>query len=469
MKQPSLWKRRRRLITPPVSEPGCLQIDLTSFSDRANRYNDRNALVHEGSPLYCENRLEDGKLGQLTVAVKDNIAVNGWPLSCSSHVLEGYVSPYNATVVERILDAGGIIVARTNHDEFAMGSSSEHSTFGATKHPFDTERVPGGSSGGSAVAVALEMTDLALGSDTGGSVRQPASFCGIYGLKPTYGRVSRYGLTAFASSFDQIGPFARTTEGIAKLLQAIAGHDPKDATSADKPVPNYVREFDDKIPRRIGIPWKFLKDGVDSEIMNSLKQLDSFLKDSGCEIVEIELPHAEYAIATYYVLTNAEASSNLARYDGVRYGVSEREGDLHSMYHDSRSNGFGDEVKRRIMLGTYVLSSGYYDAYFRKGQQVRRLIQDDFVKVFNEIDIILLPTTPTPAFRHGEHLENPLEMYLSDIFTTPMSLAGVPALSIPVGKTSEGLPIGLQLVANFFKEETILRLSHFIEKSFNPG
>ena len=469
MKQLSLWKRPRRLITPPVPEPASLQPDLTSFRDTANRYSDRNAVVHEVGPLYREDRFKDGHLGQLTVAVKDNIAVKGWPLSCASHVLEGYASPYNATVVERILDAGGIIVARTNHDEFAMGSSSEHSKFGAAKHPSDLERVPGGSSGGSAIAVALEMADLALGSDTGGSVRQPASFCGIYGLKPTYGRVSRYGLAAFASSFDQIGPFAKTTKGIAKILQIIAGHDPKDATSADEPLPNYFSEFDGMVPRRVGIPWKFLKNGVDAEIMKSLRQLESFLKKSGCEIVEIELPHAEYAISTYYVLTNAEASSNLARYDGVRYGLSEREGNLQSMYHDSRSNGFGDEVKRRIMLGTYVLSSGYYDAYFRKGQQARRLIRDDFVKVFNEIDIILLPTTPTPAFRHSEHLENPLEMYLSDIFTTPMSLAGVPALSIPAGETSGGLPIGLQLVANFFQEETILRLSHFIEESFSPG
>ena len=469
MKRLSPSKRPRRPITPPVPEPASLQQDLTSFSDAANRFSDRNAVVHEVEPLYREDRFEDGLLGRSTVSVKDIIAVEGWPLSCASHVLEGYVSPYHATAVERILDAGGIVVARTNHDEFAMGSSTEHSTFGAAKHPSDPERVPGGSSGGSAVAVALEMSDLALGSDTGGSVRQPAAFCGIFGLKPTYGRVSRYGLTAFASSFDQIGPFAKTTEGIARILQVIAGHDPKDATSADQPVPDYISGLDGAIPMRVGIPWGFLKEGVDPEILNSLKQMEAFLQKSGCKISEVELRHAEYAIATYYVLTNAEASSNLARYDGVRYGLSERGGDLQSMYHDSRSDGFGDEVKRRIMLGTYVLSSGYYDAYFRKGQQVRRLIRDDFAKVFTEVDTVLLPPTPTPAFRHGEHLENPLEMYLSDIFTTPMSLAGVPALSIPAGETSAGLPIGLQLVANFFQEETILRLSHFIEQSFKPS
>ncbi|MEE2876415.1 MAG: Asp-tRNA(Asn)/Glu-tRNA(Gln) amidotransferase subunit GatA [Candidatus Neomarinimicrobiota bacterium] len=452
-----------------MPEPASQRPDFTSFKDTASRHSDQNAIVHVGSPLYNEDRLHEGFLGWKTVAVKDNIAIKGWPLSCASHALEGYVSPYHATVTERILDAGSIIVARTNHDEFAMGSSSEHSTFGATKHPSYPERVPGGSSGGSAVAVALGMTDLALGSDTGGSVRQPAAFCGIFGLKPTYGRVSRYGLTAFASSFDQIGPFARSTEGIARMLQVIAGYDPKDATSADQPVSDYLSDLDGTIPHRVGIPWEFLRNGVDPDILSGLKHLESFLRKSGCEVREIKLPHAEYAISTYYVLTNAEASSNLARYDGVRYGLSERESDLHAMYHDSRTDGFGDEVKRRIMLGTYVLSSGYYDAYFRKAQQVRRMIRDDFINVFTEVDAILLPTTPSPAFKRGEHLENPLEMYLSDIFTTPMSLAGVPALNIPVGETSGGLPIGLQLVANFFQEETILRLSHFIEQSFNPN
>lgn len=454
------------MTTPPVTDPATFNPELSSFRDIADHFKDRNAIIYTDEPLYRHDHLQNGLLNDSTVAIKDNIAVKGWPLSCASYVLKSYISPYNSTAVDRILDNGGVIVAKTNHDEFAMGSSSEHSVFGAIKHPTYPERVPGGSSGGSAAAVALNITDFALGSDTGGSVRQPAAFCGIYGLKPTYGRVSRYGLVAFASSFDQIGPFAKTTKGIATILQAIAGHDPKDATSAEEPVPHYLNSLEEgSIPKKVGIPWKFLKEGVNPDIIEKLKQLESFLKKSGCEISEIELPHAKYAIATYYVLTNAEASSNLARYDGVRYGLSNRESDLQSMYHDSRSDGFGDEVKRRIMLGTYVLSSGYYNAYFKKGQQVRRLIRDDFTSVFKDVDLVLIPTTPTPAFRQGEHLKNPLEMYLSDIFTTPISLAGVPALSVPVGETSEGLPIGIQLVADFFQEETILRLSHFIENN----
>ena len=467
MKQSIQLKKRRSPITPPVPEPATPIPDLTSFNDTADLFKDRNAIVHQGSALYLEDRLECGLLNGATVAIKDNIAIKGWPLSCASHVLDNFHSPYHSTVVSRILNEGGVIVAKTNHDEFAMGSSSEHSVFGAAKHPFDPERVPGGSSGGSATSVALGITEFALGSDTGGSVRQPAAFCGVYGLKPTYGRVSRYGLVAFASSFDQIGPFARHTAGIAKCLQVIAGHDPRDTTSAEKPIPKYSKRLDGKLPKRIGVPWSFLKEGVDPEIIEKVKQLESFLRDNGCQVEEIQLPHAKYSIASYYVLTNAEASSNLARYDGVRYGLSNRCDNLQSMYNDSRSDGFGDEVKRRIMLGTYVLSSGYYDAYFRKGQQVRRLIRDDFIDVFNDVDIILLPTSPTPAFRLGEHIDDPISMYLSDIFTTPISLAGVPAMSIPVGQTSADLPIGLQLVANFFQEETILRLSHFIEQNFS--
>ena len=458
---------RREATKSRLAKPKTLPSDLSEFKEASRRFSDRNAIVHDLEPIYLEASTDDGILNGKSILIKDNIAVQGWPLSCSSKILDQYISPYNSTVVTKILQNGGVIVGKTNHDEFAMGSSNERSVFGPVKHPTTTDRVPGGSSGGSATAVKLKLADFALGSDTGGSVRQPAAFCGVYGMKPTYGRVSRYGLVAFASSFDQIGPFARTTEDLARLLQVISGHDSKDATSAKKPVADYLNHLDGPITKRIGIPWKFLKDGVNPEIIYKLKKIESFLKSNGCEICDIELPHAKYAISTYYVLTNAEASSNLARFDGVRYGLSERSRDLESMYKDSRSIGFGDEVKRRIMLGTYVLSSGYYDAYFKKAQQVRRLIQDDFIKVFTDVDIILLPTTPTPAFQQGKHLKNPLEMYLSDIFTTPISLAGLPTLNIPAGETSDKLPIGMQLVGNFFKEETILRLSHYIEHNLN--
>tara|TARA_B100000686_G_scaffold354328_1_gene463980 strand:- start:1466 stop:2824 length:1359 start_codon:yes stop_codon:yes gene_type:complete len=444
-----------------------LSLQFSQFKEIANQFSDRNAIVYDLDPIYKENSLDDELLHGRSILIKDNIAVKGWPLSCSSKILQDYISPYNSTVVNKILESGGVIVGKTNHDEFAMGSSNEYSVFGPAKHPTKIDRVPGGSSGGSATAIKLKMADFALGSDTGGSVRQPAAFCGVYGMKPTYGRVSRYGLVAFASSFDQIGPFARTTEGIARLLQVISGKDPKDATSAENQVPDYLSKLGGPIAKRIGVPWSFLKDGVDVQIINRLKEIELFLKSNGCEICEVSLPHAKHAIAAYYVLTNAEASSNLARYDGVRYGLSKRTTDLESMYKDSRSKGFGNEVKRRIMLGTYVLSSGYYDAYFKKAQQVRRLIQNDFIKVFKDVDLILLPTTPTPAFKQGEHLKNPLEMYLSDIFTTPISLAGVPTLNIPAGETSDNLPIGMQLVGNFFKEETILCLSHYIEDNLN--
>ena len=439
---------------------------LKGFIKGAEKYAQNNAIVlspQEG--LYRESTLQSGILGGRTIAVKDNIVVKGWRTTCASDILDEYESPYHATVIERIVVQGGVIVGKTNHDEFAMGSSTENSRFGAAKHHIDNERVPGGSSGGSALSVALGLTDLALGSDTGGSVRQPAAFCGVYGLKPTYGRVSRYGLVAFASSFDQIGPFAKTTSGIAILLQAIAGIDEKDSTSSAEPVPQYSQLLEGDLPQSIGVPWDLLSEGVDAEILERLKGVLSALEDAGCKIERITLPHCKYSIATYYVLTMAEASSNLARFDGVRYGLSERDKTLEEMYRNTRSKGFGDEVKRRIMLGTYLLSSGYYDAYYRKAQKVRRLIRNDFADAFSRVDAIMLPTAPTPAFKLGEHLDNPLEMYLADIFTTPMSLAGIPAINIPVGVNTSGLPIGLQLVGDFFAEETILRLSHYIEQN----
>lgn len=416
--------------------------------------------------LHLRKLKKTGLLQGKTIAIKDNIAVKEWRLSCASGVLANYLSPYHATVVQKILAGDGTIIGKTNLDEFAMGSSNEHTIFGSVKNPVDSTKVPGGSSGGSATAVALGVCDMALGSDTGGSVRQPAAFCGVFGLKPTYGRVSRYGLVAFASSFDQIGILSNSTQDAALLLQVIAGHDPSDATSSDRQVPDYLKKLSEPELSKIGIPWKQITDGADVEIIDRLKSLITFLRSSGCDVININLPHLKYSIATYYILTMAEASSNLARYDGVRYGLSNRKNVLENMYRDTRSAGFGEEVKRRIMLGTYVLSSGYYDAYYKKAQKVRRLIRDDFVNVFKNVDVIILPTTPTPAFDLGENLNDPIKMYLSDIFTTPMNLAGIPAISVPTGTHSSGLPIGLQLVGDFFNEETILRLSHYIECNY---
>tara|TARA_B100000315_G_scaffold13305_1_gene12541 strand:- start:16506 stop:17855 length:1350 start_codon:yes stop_codon:yes gene_type:complete len=441
---------------------------LQAFQKQMNEKADYNSIIFSSKEALCDNeKVETGKLKGKTIAVKDNIAVKGWPLTCTSNILKDYTSPYNATVVERILSEGGVVVGKTNHDEFAMGSSNEHSVFGHAKNPVDSELVPGGSSGGSAISVALGLTDMALGSDTGGSIRQPAAFCGVYGLKPTYGRVSRYGLVAFASSFDQIGPFANTTHDLALLTEVISGVDQNETTSVDKEVPPFVESLGSDVPKNIGVPWSILEKGVEPEILDRLKSLTGFLEGKGFDIISIDLPNLKYNIAVYYILTMAEASSNLARYDGVRYGLSERDDSLEEMYKDTRSSGFGEEVKRRIMLGTYVLSSGYYDAYYRKAQQMRRLIQCDFINSFNEVDVILSPTTPTLPFKLGENLDDPLKMYLSDIFTTPINLAGIPAINIPVGKSSSDLPIGLQLIGNFFSEETILNLSHYIEQNFS--
>ena len=433
-------------------------------------------LIEEKSDLNCIIRTRDasaiasagkssGRLSGKTLLIKDNISIKGEPITCASNVLEGYTAPYNATVIDRIESEGGVILGQTNCDEFAMGSSTEYSTYGPAKNPFDSTRVTGGSSGGSAAAVAADLADMALGSDTGGSVRQPAAFCGVYGLKPTYGRVSRYGLVAFASSFDQIGPFAKTTEDTASLFVSIAGHDPKDATSSKEPVPNLQNCLDAPPPKSLGIPRAFLKTGLDPELSKKMKELESFCETEGISIVDVDLPHAQYAVSTYYILTMAEASSNLARFDGVRYGSRKSDEDVKKLYTQTRSEGFGPEVKRRIMLGTYILSSGYYDAYYAKAQKVRQLIKNDFVDAFDSVDLILLPTAPTGAFKIGKNVDDPLAMYLSDLFTIPMSLAGVPALNTPAGKFSSGLPAGLQLVGNYFKEETILSFSRRVEQA----
>ena len=413
-----------------------------------------------------EDKIKNGtacKLAGMVVAVKDVLAIKDKPLTCSSKILENFESLYTATAVQKLIDEDAIIIGKTNCDEFAMGSSNENSAFGPVLNPHDNERVPGGSSGGSAAAVAAGLCDVSLGTDTGGSIRQPGAFCGVYGLKPTYGRVSRYGLTAFASSFDSIGPFGNDIEDIAKVMNVISGKDENDSTSAEKSVPDFVSDISIEKKFKIGIAKEFFGKGLDKEIKEVIENRIEELKTTGHEILEIEFPHNEYTIATYYVLTTAEASSNLARYDGVRYGFRSKEsGSLLNMYNNSRSEAFGDEVKRRIMLGTYVLSAGYYDAYYRKAQKVRRIIKNDFDKAFEKVDIILTPTTPSCAFKLGEKTNDPLSMYLEDIYTTSANLAGIPGISIPVGKNSKGLPIGMQLLANQFEEEKLLQLSNQI-------
>jgi aspartyl-tRNA(Asn)/glutamyl-tRNA(Gln) amidotransferase subunit A len=404
----------------------------------------------------------DLSLGGIPIAIKDNICVRGLQTSCGSQILGPYKPPYNATAIERLIDAGAIIIGKTNCDEFAMGSSNENSAFGAVKNPWDTTRVPGGSSGGSAAAVAAGIVPVALGSDTGGSVRQPASLCGVIGVKPTYGRVSRYGLVAFGSSLDQIGVFAQTAGDAAAVLQVIAGRDSHDATTADVPVANYFAEIEKDIAgSRIGVSRALLGEGVDDEVRGAIEKAIDQYRELGAEIVEVDLPHAKYAIAVYYIIATAEASSNLARYDGVRYGFRAEDAPaLREMYRKTRDEGFGPEVKRRIMLGTYVLSAGYYDAYYLKAQQVRTLIKNDFAAAFEKCDAVLTPTSPSPAFRFGEKVDDPLSMYLSDIYTVTANLAGVPGINVPCGLSSDGLPIGLQLLGPYWSEGTLFRLAH---------
>ncbi|HVQ38807.1 MAG TPA: Asp-tRNA(Asn)/Glu-tRNA(Gln) amidotransferase subunit GatA [Pyrinomonadaceae bacterium] len=404
-------------------------------------------------------------LGGIPIAIKDNICVQGMQTSCGSRILGDYHPPYNATVIERLLGAGAIVMGKTNCDEFAMGSSNENSAFGPVKNPWDTLRVPGGSSGGSAAAVAAGIVPVALGSDTGGSVRQPASLSGVVGLKPTYGRNSRYGLVAFASSLDQVGIFARSSSDVACVLGVIAGRDIHDATTADVPVPNYLAKLGNDIKgARIGFPKSLFGEGLDGEVRDSVRAAVDVYRDLGAEIVDVELPNAKYSIAVYYIIATAEASSNLARFDGARYGFrAENAPELRQMYRQTREEGFGPEVKRRIMLGTYVLSAGYYDAYYRKAQQVRSLIKDDFGKAFESCDAIITPTSPTPAFLIGEKVDNPLAMYLNDIYTVTANLAGIPGLNVPCGLSSNRLPIGFQLLGAYWSEPTLLRLGHAYE------
>jgi aspartyl-tRNA(Asn)/glutamyl-tRNA(Gln) amidotransferase subunit A len=443
---------------------------VESSLDAAEKLNESlNAFLEidrNGAPKRADDN-NSGALAGIPVAVKDNLCVQGMQTSCGSRILGDYHPPYNATVIERLQNAGAVIIGKTNCDEFAMGSSNENSAFGPVKNPWDTSRVPGGSSGGSAAAVAAGIVPVALGSDTGGSVRQPASLCGVFGLKPTYGRNSRYGLVAFASSLDQVGIFARSAKDVARVLGIIAGRDHHDATTADVPVPDYAAQLtgdSDLKGARMGLPRSLFGEGLDAEVRTTVEAAVDVYRDLGAEIVDVELPNAQYSIAVYYIIATAEASSNLARFDGVRYGFrAEDAPELRQMYRKTREEGFGAEVKRRIMLGTYVLSAGYYDAYYGKAQQVRSLIKQDFRRAFESCDAIITPTSPTPAFLLGEKVDNPLAMYLNDIYTVTANLAGIPGLNVPCGLSSARLPIGFQLLGAYWSEPTLFKLAHAYE------
>ncbi|MGA7840300.1 MAG: Asp-tRNA(Asn)/Glu-tRNA(Gln) amidotransferase subunit GatA [Candidatus Acidiferrales bacterium] len=432
---------------------------LALCPERAYTHADKiDAAIAKGQPL--------PPLAGVPIAIKDVISTRGVRTTCGSKILENYTPPYDATAIERLEKAGAVILGKTNCDEFAMGSSNENSAYGPVRNPEALDRVPGGSSGGSAAAVAAGLSVISLGTDTGGSIRQPGAYCGIPALMPTYGRVSRYGLIAFASSLDRIGPFATTITDAATVMSVIAGHDSNDSTSAAVAVPDYAAEIDKPIAGlRIGVPEDYFGAGLDPEVKAKVQAGIALLEKLGCKRVPLKMPHTDYAIATYYIVATAEASSNLARYDGVRYGLRVQGNTLMDMYRKTRERGFGPEVKRRIMLGTYALSSGYYDAYYLRAQKVRALIARDFADAFEKIDAILTPTAPTPAFKLGEKTADPLEMYLADIYTVTGSLAGVPGISVPCGKTSTGLPIGMQIFASHFGEARILQLARAFEKA----
>ena len=430
---------------------------LTLSEDRARQQAeriDRMAVAGEALP----------PLAGVPVGIKDVMVTKGVRTTASSKILENFIPPYDCTAVARLEAAGAIVLGKMNCDEFAMGSSNENSAYGPVRNPRDKSRVPGGSSGGSAAAVAAGMAVATLGSDTGGSIRQPASFCGVVGLMPTYGRVSRYGLIAFASSLDHIGPLTRTVKDAAIMLRVLAGRDPMDSTSADVPVPDYEAELAKPVNGlKIGVPQEYFGEGLDPQVRAAVESGVAKLREAGCQIADISLPHTKYAIPTYYVIATAEASANLARFDGVRYGHRTKNAHtLSEMYRRSRDEGFGPEVKRRIMLGTYALSSGYYDAYYLKAQRVRTLLTRDFEQAFQKVDAIVTPTAPTPAFKLGEKADDPLSMYLADIYTVTADLAGIPGISVPCGTTQSGLPIGLQVLGRHFDEATVLRLAHAV-------
>ena len=432
---------------------------LALCPERAYAHADRvDAAVAKGKPL--------PPLAGVPVAIKDVISTQGVRTTCGSKILENYTPPYDATAIERLENAGAVILGKTNCDEFAMGSSNENSAYGPVRNPVALDRVPGGSSGGSAAAVAAGLSVVALGTDTGGSIRQPGAYCGIPALMPTYGRVSRYGLIAFASSLDRIGPFATNINDAATVMSIIAGHDSNDSTSASVSVPDYLAEMEKPVTGlRIGVPEDYFGEGLDPEVKAKVQAGIALLEKLGCRRAPLKMPHTDYAIATYYVVATAEASSNLARYDGVRFGLRVQGSTLMDMYRKTRERGFGPEVKRRIMLGTYALSSGYYDAYYLRAQKVRSLIARDFSNAFEKVDAILTPTAPIPAFKLGEKTADPLQMYLADIYTVTGSLAGIPGISVPCGKTAAGLPIGMQIFASHFGEARILQLARAFEKA----
>lgn len=472
----TLWQLRELLLKKELSA-----------KDVAKAYLERISLVDPKVRAYitvtddlalkqaeeADNRIQKGEAEPLTgipIALKDVLCTKGVQTTCASKILEDFVPPYDATVVKKLKGQGAVMLGKLNMDEFAMGSSTENSAFFPTKNPWNLECIPGGSSGGSGAAVASRIACATLGSDTGGSIRQPASHCGVVGMKPTYGRVSRYGLVAFASSLDQIGPMTRDVRDCAILLNAIAGYDPKDSTSHPSPCPDYEKALSQTVTGlKIGIPKEYFGKGLGDEVEKAVHKAMALLKENGAELKEISLPHTEYAVATYYIIAPAEASSNLMRYDGVKYGLrSEGYKDLLEMYKKTRSQGFGPEVKRRIMLGTYSLSSGYYDAYYKKASQVRTIIRKDFIEAFKDCDCILTPVAPTPAFKLGEKLDDPLQMYLSDIFTISVNLAGLPAISVPCTLSSDGLPIGVQFVAPPFKDEVCIHVGGAFETIRGP-
>jgi len=459
----------REITSVEVTQAFLDAIDRQDQTIHAFLHVDREAVLQQAQDV-DEKRASGAPMGLLAglpVAVKDVLCTLGQPTTCGSRILKNFVAPYDAGVISKLRNADAVLLGKTNMDEFAMGSSGENSAFGPTRNPWDLERIPGGSSSGSAAAVAARMSPFALGSDTGGSIRQPAALCGIVGLKPTYGRVSRYGVVAYASSLDQIGPIGTDVESVATLLEAISGHDPRDSTSVRQEVPAFSRMFDQPLAGlRIGIPVEHFAEGLDPEVEKAVQDALAVYRSLGAELKEIHLPHSKYAVATYYLVATSEASSNLSRYDGVHYGHrAEKFGNsLVDMYEASRGEGFGAEVKRRIMLGVFSLSAGYADKYYSKALQVRRLIRSDFDKAFEQVDVIAGPTTPTPAFKFGEKTSDPLAMYLSDIYTISANLAGLPAMSIPCGFSSTKLPIGLQLQAPPFEEERLLRAARMFER-----
>jgi len=437
-----------------------LNVYLSLTKERALEQAGRvDALAAKGDPLPA--------LAGIPVGIKDVLVMRGAAATAGSKILKGYHPPYDATSVQKLEAAGAVLLGKLNCDEFAMGGSNENSAYGPVLNPVDTERVPGGSSGGSAAAVAADMAVATLGSDTGGSIRQPASFCGVVGVLPTYGRVSRYGLIAFASSLDRVGPFAANVRDAATLLGVIAGHDPKDATSSTVPVPDYAVESDKPVEGlRIGLPAEYFGEGLEPEVRAAVETGIAALKAAGCIVKPVSLPHTKYAIPTYYLVATTEASANLARFDGVRYGYRSPSSEtLAAMYSNSRDEGFGAEVKRRILLGTYALSAGYYDAYYIKAQQVRRLLAEEFLRTFNEVDAIVTPTSPTPAFKLGEKSDDPIAMYLADIYTVTASLIGICGVNVPCGATKAGLPVGMQVLASHFKESTAFRVARAVEEA----